>query len=240
LYSGVDPTPKPHKLPGVSKPKHPPENGEAGLPRLPPGRHGLSREFVVKNQRDRLAAGMIQVTAEHGYHDATITLIAAAAGVSRRTFYGYFDSKEDCFLAAYTMIAQHLVGAATEAAAKKESWPERVRAAIGAALAIFAANPDLARFMLIAPPRAGEPIAGRYHESAGRALALLSTGVPADVQAPSEAVQNAIIGGMAALVGRKVEAGEGEHLPELLPDLVELFLTPYVGRERAAREAHGR
>jgi AcrR family transcriptional regulator len=221
----------------VSEPEHPSGEGEGGLPRLPPGRHGLPRDFVVKNQRDRLVAGTIKAIAERGYHDATITDIAAAAGVSRRTFYTYFGSKEECFLATYEVIARHLLIAAAGAAGEKESWPERVSAAIAAALGTFAANPDLAHFMLIAPSRAGEPISTRYHQSAGRALELLSTGLPDDVQVPSQAVQYAVVGGMASLVARKVEAGEGERLPELLPDLVELFLTPYLGRERAALEA---
>jgi AcrR family transcriptional regulator len=221
----------------VTAPEHPSGDGEAGLPRLPPGRHGLPRDFVVKNQRDRLVAGTIQVIAELGYHKTTVTDIAAAAGVGRRTFYSYFDSKEACFLVTYDVIAQHLLGAATQAAEGEQSWPERVQASIGAALATFAANPDLAHFMLIAPPRAGEPISGRYHESADRALALLSADLPADVQKPSEAVQKAVIGGMAALVARKVEAGEGERLGELQADLVELFLTPYLGRKRAGKEA---
>ena len=42
---------------------------------------------------------------------------------------------------------------------------------------------------------------------------------------------------MAALVMEKVEAGEGATLPKLIPDLLELFLTPYIGREEAVRVA---
>jgi hypothetical protein len=62
----------------------------AGLPRLPPGRHGLPREFVVENQRQRIAAGMIEVVVERGYLATTVTQVVAAAGVSRRTFYNYY------------------------------------------------------------------------------------------------------------------------------------------------------
>jgi hypothetical protein len=45
------------------------------------------------------------------------------------------------------------------------------------------------------------------------------------------------IGGMVALIVRKVEEGKGERLPDLLPDLVELFLAPYVVRSEAIRLA---
>jgi len=44
-------------------------------------------------------------------------------------------------------------------------------------------------------------------------------------------------GGLAALIVTKVNAGEGERLAELLPELVELVLTPYVGHARAAEQA---
>ncbi len=180
----------------------------SGLPRLPPGRHGLRREFVEQNQRQRLTAGIIAAVAEKGYHETTISDIAAAAGISRRTFYGYFDSKEACFLDAYDEIAGYLHQASAAAAEPQSEWGEQARAKLGSMLATFAANPDLARFYLLAPPRAGDALAARYR-----------------------------VGGIAALIVRRVEAGDGETLTELLPDLVELTLTPYLGREQALRFA---
>ena len=210
------------------------------LPRLPPGRHGLPREFVVKNQRDRLTAGMIAVVAELGYHETTISQIATASGVSRRTFYGYFANKEEAFLATYEAISEYLFGAAQAAAAEERGWPARVRAALGAVLEAFAANPDLARFALVVPPRAGEAIAVRYRQATAEAVAALNRNRPKRVRGPSEQVQGALIAGVVALIARRVEAGEGEGpVSELLPEVVELFLTPYLGREAAAAAAAG-
>lgn len=211
-----------------------------GLPRLPPGRHGLAREFVVKNQRDRLTAGIIAVVAEHGYHDATVAQICAAAGVSRRTFYSYFSSKRECYLRAFDLIGEYLAEALADAAAGEDLWPDQVCARLEAMLAIFAANPDLVRFAMIAPLRAGEDIVDRQGVALERILAALTDGRPQDGDGhrPSPVIEQAVMGGMAGLITRKVEAGEGERLPELLPDLVELFLIPYIGREAAARTAH--
>jgi AcrR family transcriptional regulator len=223
----------------VAKDREGGDSATGGLGRLPPGRHGLSREFVTENQRNRLTAGMIAAVAEHGYHDATIAEIAAAAGVSRRTFYSYFSSKEDCFFDTYEVIGDHLRDAATAAAAEHEHWQDQVRARILTTLEFFGSNPDLARFCLIAPSRAGDKIAGRFRQAVTEVYDELIGGMPAEIaaKAPSAAVQQSLIGGMAALVMEKVEAGEGDTLPELLPDFLELFLTPYVGRAEAIRAA---
>ena len=159
-----------------------PKRRIAGLPRLPPGRHGLPRDFVVQNQRDRLAAGIIAAVSEFGYHETTITQIAAAAGVSRRTFYGYFNSKEECFFATFDQIADHLRDAAREAAAGQDEWPAQVAARIAAALEVFSTNPQLARFTLAAPPRAGGEVTAHYRRALDGALAELTEGLPADAE----------------------------------------------------------
>jgi AcrR family transcriptional regulator len=228
-------------LPLVSKRAAGGEGGERRLLQLPPGRHGLPREFVRQHQRDRIAASMIASVAERGYKETTITQIADAAGVSRRTFYAYFASKDECFFDTFDLIIDHLRKAATEAAAEHAEWPERVRARLAAVLDIFAANPDLARFVLISSPRAGAEIAARYRRAMDEALAQMTEGMPAELagREPSLEEEHALVGGAAAIIVRRVEAGKGESLPELLPDLVEFTLTPFLGRDAASRFARG-
>ena len=43
---------------------------------------------------------------------------------------------------------------------------------------------------------------------------------------------------MVSLISRRIIAGKAEELEELLPDLVEFTLTPYVGSADAAELAH--
>lgn len=69
------------------------------LSKLPPGRHGLPRDFVLENQRARLLAGTARAVYDHGYAAATIEQITAAAAVSRRTFYEHFDGKDQAVAA---------------------------------------------------------------------------------------------------------------------------------------------
>ncbi len=110
---------------------------------------------------------------------------------------------------------------------------------LGAVLGALAANPDLARFTLIEPHRTGGKIAERLRTATEPALAELDRSRPKGMKSPSRDVQNALLAGMVALVPRVVEAGEGERLERLLPELAELLLTPYIGRDEAAAVAHG-
>ena len=209
-----------------------------GLPRLPPGRHGLSRDFVVTNQRDRLTAGIIATVAERGYHEATVSQICAAAGVSRRTFYSYFSSKEECYLQAFERIGEHLAEAMA-AAGSAGNWPGQVRQRLAAMLAIYAANPDLVRFTLVVPLRAGGEIAVHQRTALEHLLQSLTAGRPEDksLRRPSAAIEHALVGALVGVIVRKVEAGEGERLTDLVPELTEMFLIPYIGRDNAVRAA---
>jgi len=221
----------------------PPPPEEAKLPmrltRLPRGRHGLPREFVVKNQRDRLIAATVAVVAKNGFDETTIAQICAAASVSRRTFYAYFASKEECFLAAYDSILEHLRIATDAAAAREVGWTAVVRAKLRAGLEFFAANPDLAKFSMGVGQQGGEEVAARSRTATDEALDYLCEGMPPGTRVPPKVVTVSLLGGMAALILRKVNNGEGEDLPDLLPDLVELFLAPFLGRPGAVEAAAG-
>lgn len=240
----LPPPPEPRRGDAERSPAPPqPDAGGLGaaprLARLPRGRHGLPREFVSRNQRDRLAAATIAVVAENGLNEATIAQICAAASVSRRTFYAYFSSKEECFFAAYDTVVRYLCTETDAVAADQVTWPGKVAAKLQAGLEFFAGNPDLAKFCLAVPQQAGAGAAARYRLAADRVLANLRDGMPPPpaTKSPPEAVAASLAGGMAALVMRKVDRGEGESLPDLLPDLLELFLAPYLGRPEAVQVA---
>lgn len=61
-------------------------------------------------QRGRVYAALADVLAEKGYVAVTVQDVIRRAGVSRQTFYQYFDSKADCFAAAYQAAGESLLG----------------------------------------------------------------------------------------------------------------------------------
>ena len=209
----------------------------SGEDRLPPGRHGLSRVFVAENQRERLLNGVVEAVAEHGYNTTTIAKITAAAKISRRTFYEYFEGKEDCFAAAYEMIEAHVLDSMLSAPGAGEGWPDRVRARLAALLDVLARDTAVARCFLIEPLAAGGDVAARYRE-AMQLLAATLRPEPPPSELNMEVRDQALIGGIATLIVRRLNADvPGRSLGELLPDLVELALAPYLGREEARRQA---
>ncbi len=50
-----------------------------------------------------------------------------------------------------------------------------------------------------------------------------------------EGIDEAVVGGIASLLGRRVLAGEIEDLERFFPDVAEFALTPYLGSAEARR-----
>jgi AcrR family transcriptional regulator len=222
--------------PPADSPEYPPE-----LSRLPPGRHGLPREFVSRNQYERLIAGLAEAVAENGYAGTTIAHITRQAAVSRRTFYEHFSSKDECFIAAYDSVMTELRQRVGEAFEKEEEWPLAVKAGIRAMLEFLAAEPHLARLSMVEALVAGPVVVERYDAAIHSLVPYFQAGREgrsADVLAGlSATTEEALVGGMVSLISRRIFADRAEELEALLPDLVEFTLTPYLGSAEAARVA---
>lgn len=179
---------------------------------------------------------MIQVVVADGYSASTVGSVIAAAGVSRRTFYNYYRDKQDAYFDVYRQVTDFICDAMMAAGkAQKGGWAAQVRAKIEALLGCFAANPDLALFALGAPPAAGGEIAGTYREFLTRLLSVLNEGRPKRAKQPPAASEYGTVGGLAALIVGAAEKSGAEGVTALLPELTELVLTPYLGREAATK-----
>jgi AcrR family transcriptional regulator len=209
------------------------------MDRLPRGRHGLSPEFVARNQCERLIAGLTQALYEVGYQKTTVSLIGKRAAVSKSDFYKHFESKDQCFMAAYDAAIERIRERVTDACgeAAEEGWPRRVEEALDALLKLFAADPALASMALVEGLRAGREVYDRYQAAVETFVEYLREGAPATLEGAEvpEATAEAVIGGIASLLGRRVLAGEAEKLSELFPEILEFTLTAYLGAEEARR-----
>lgn len=209
------------------------------MDRLPRGRHGLSPEFVARNQRERLIAGLTAVLYEVGYQKTTVSLIGQRASVSKSDFYKHFESKDDCFYAAYDAAIERIRERIASTCARFEvaEWAPRVQGGIIALMVMFAEDPALASLALVEGLRAGRGVYDRYQAAVESFVPYLREGapVPPDGAPVPEATSEAVVGGIASLLGRRVLAGDGERIGELQPEVLQFALTPFLGAAEARR-----
>jgi AcrR family transcriptional regulator len=195
---------------------------ELALSQLPAGKHGLPRSFVVRNQRLRIVAAMLRVLPEHGYAATTIGHVTREAGVSRAAFYAQFENKEECFLATYDVAAEWLCDRIEAAIAAEGRWPESVEAGASEAMRLLAANPDVAHLIAVESLQAGTAARRRRQECIERLAAVMRSRRPRDAELPED-LEQLLIGGTLSLIGRYVDSGAIERLPEATAHLVALY-----------------
>lgn len=192
---------------------------------------------MAQNQRQRLIAGLIQALFEVGYQKTTVSLIGQKAAVSKSDFYKHFASKDECFVAAYDAAVERLHGRVAAACELEREWAARVRGAIVALLALLSQEPALASIVLVEGLRAGRGVYDRYQAAVESFVVLLRRGAPLGPggdEVPA-ATDEAIVGGIASLLGKRVLAGETEQIEQVLPEVLEFALAPYLGTEQARR-----
>jgi AcrR family transcriptional regulator len=182
--------------------------------RLPPGPHGLPPELVERNQRERLIAAMAEVCGEGGYAAATVAEVARRAGVSTASFYRQFKDRRECMLASFGELFGRLLGEIEGACAAEKAPAEKVRAGVGVAATLLAADPPTARLLAVEIAAVGTEGVRLQHEAIEQLAARLHevrSGEP--VKFPS--AEWAAVAAMAALVTKRVADGESADLAEL-------------------------
>jgi AcrR family transcriptional regulator len=207
-----------------------------GAGQLPRGRHGLPRAFVVSNQRERIIDAFAVVCAAKGYAASTVEDVIAEAGVSRRTFYDLFSSKQECFLVAYELVMDRVLRAVERAyAGENGEWPQRMSRLLWTLLSHLAAEPELARLVMVDVLAAGQAALERRDAALQRFEVFFNagaTGLPLPDQ-ERQLLARAVIGGLAEALYNRIATGDTERLPDAGPDLLYCMLVPYLGHNRA-------
>jgi AcrR family transcriptional regulator len=206
---------------------------------LPSGRHGLPRSFIESNQRQRILRAVVEVASGTGYGDLTVRDVIERAGVSRRTFYEYFENKEQAFLAAYDLVVSRLAVEVEASYTRGGSWSQKVGFGLATFLDRLAGDPALAHLcvvdILAAGPSALAVRAGAM-EAFRNFLQPEPSEAPDGLPIPALAAETAI-GGAYEVVYSLVLQGRAAELPVLLPELLQIVLLPFVGAHAAAAEA---
>jgi AcrR family transcriptional regulator len=110
-----------------------------------------SAEGRGANTRARLLRAAAEVTEEGGYGAASVAAIAKRAGVSTGALYRHFPSKAELFVDLFRRAGDHELGAMEAAAAKRESYLEKLEAVLRTYAARALATPRLTWALVYEP-----------------------------------------------------------------------------------------
>ncbi|HET9154708.1 MAG TPA: TetR/AcrR family transcriptional regulator [Solirubrobacterales bacterium] len=162
---------------------------------------------------------MREAIAAHGYAGATVARVVEYAEVSRATFYQYFSSREECFLATYRASAK-AARTLLSSAASNTVPTARPDVVLETLVQDLVADDALARLMLVEALAAPEAIRAEHEAliaSVDESVAGFLDEQPAaaSIQIPS----TALIAGVADVLTRRVLAERPKDLPNLQSDL---------------------
>jgi AcrR family transcriptional regulator len=209
------------------------------LSKLPPGRHLIPSDYVAQNQRERILLATAELVAERGYQKTTIELIAKTSRVALVTFYEHFPSKEECFLAAF----DESVAAAKEVFAElldpEQPWQEQISAGLQVFLEMVVNEQARAKLCIVEAQAAGSASLARYQEMLESVAPKLREGREFNPRAGRlpDGLEVAIAGGIVWLVHQRLVADDVDDLMMLLPEMLQVTLTPYIGEVEAGRAA---
>ncbi len=101
-----------------------------------------ARERKRRETRRRIADAGVRLFSINGYEATTVDAIAAEAGISRRTFFHYFQSKDDVLLSFESGLGEQLAAAIGEQVASGQPPLAAMRAAMSSLVARYS-TPDL-------------------------------------------------------------------------------------------------
>lgn len=147
--------------------------------RLPRHRHQLSREDVLQAQRARISAAAIELFADTGYAATTVLHIAQRAGVSRKTFYELYPSKEAVFLDTYQTLGALLkkIGLSATTSQRPAGNIEQVSRSIATLLETMAANGSATRMFYLEAVGAGPRVRTRRNAAIDEFVAAITPGM---------------------------------------------------------------
>ncbi|MFO0557675.1 MAG: TetR/AcrR family transcriptional regulator [Polyangiales bacterium] len=191
------------------------------------------RSFDLREQlaQGAILAAAIDVFTRLGVSKARIEDVLLAAGVSRRTFYKRFRSKEDLLLALYeTATTQIFAAVQSEGGIDRSATPLEVFSrAIDVYLEVVSRNGTLAGVLLSESLRPGSPLAAVRRRSRETLIAMANAALIEAKHAPIDPTMAlAILAGIEGLtidlIEREASKQEFAHARAVVHDLVRCAL----------------
>lgn len=201
------------------------------------------RAQAAASQRDRLLVAMADACVDTGYANTRVADVISRAGVSRRTFYEFFDNLEDCFLATYDRGVEALseiLAAALAELPPDVGWRETLRSLVRTYLEVLAAEPAFSQFALVEVLAAGRAARDRYLATVDRFHSLvrlvddLACREEGRTDPTSDLVLAMFAGGINRFAMTEVLAGRGGELAHHADAISDLAMRMLGGAQPAS------
>ena len=188
--------------------------------------------------RERIAAAMIEMVADHGFAAVDIEKVCVRGQVGRGHFDRCFADLEDCFLAIHDETMEELCGRVDAACNGREAWHDRIWAAGVAATRYLQEDSTRARFLVVSVNGAGSGAQTRRDRIVQRIADFLDggRGEVGGERRMSRCTAEIAAGAVYGTILTKVETGSIERGEEFLPELIYLATMPYLGARAAEEE----
>jgi AcrR family transcriptional regulator len=197
----------------------------------PRGRPPIPEEV----QRRRLVTAAIRVFADKPYEGARISDIVREAGMSSRSFYQFFESKEDVVVEVVHLVMGSFVRNLEHVLAETDDPIQRIDRGLAAGLEIFArGNLDLSRLGAGASQRVLEARTHYVRRISAMVIRELEAACARGLaRAPDPGAVELIITGIEGMGLRYMSEGRGPDLERLHPVLMSLLVRAFVGEPEA-------
>jgi len=181
---------------------------------------------VQHEHRSRLLQALALVLADKGYAEVTIADMVRQAGVSKRSFYEHFSSKEDCFLAMYRAVSASALRTLSDALPPDRPWQSQVEDAFFAYFSHLARSPRLLRALFVEVHHlgpSGMAVRREVMQQLADFMLLTVNGDPGHGRKPppqvlSRTMAMAAVGAINELLLDAIERGTVDGLPQLAPN----------------------
>jgi AcrR family transcriptional regulator len=191
-----------------------------------PDLRGTARR-ILRNEVGEVA---FNVFAERGFDNVTATEVAQAAGISRASFFRYFESKEDAVFVAQEELGTEIAAALRERPAGEDAWTA-LRHALDPVITSYRATPShaLERLRLIrGTPKLRSHQLDRLSEWKGLLSGALAERLGlAESDVKVEAVVGAALGALNAGSLRWAESDGADDLVALVDEAFAALAAPF-------------
>ncbi len=185
-----------------------------------------------------MIAAALEVIDDVGYAQMTVAHVITRARISRKTFYDLFTDREHCFLAAYEHTLAQAREVALAAYASQPTWRAGIRAALDVLLNLMDESPAAAKIVIVEPLSGGEEIYDRRTALISELSAAIDQGRRQQgALNPPPVTAEGIVGGILAVLHRRLLENTEEPLASLLGSLMSMIVLPYLGTAVARKEA---